>query len=194
MPYIFKFLINHHLHFEAPLESEQCVATTNSGQRCKRNTVIGCGYCYTHLLKLKHLRIKTSTIEGAGKGLFALDPTESDNAIIFKKDDKIIKYDGELVDRDELDERYGGYTAPYGVEISRTKDEYEDGALHRGVGTLVNHSTRDANCRFSVTRNGNIVLKATRNIRNNKEILVDYGRNYNFNEDTSYKTTYDSRR
>ena len=62
----------------------------------------------------------------------------------------MIEYDGELVDSTTLEERYGDDTAPYGIHINR--DRYEDGALHRGVGTLVNQSptANRTNARFGV--------------------------------------------
>ena len=111
----------------------------------------------------------------------------AENAIVFKVGSKIIEYDGELVDSETLQERYGDETAPYGIHINR--DRFEDGALHRGVGTLVNQSPRAAmtNARFGVSRN-RIVLFATKNIRNGQEIYVRYGNEYRFDENNQYAT------
>lgn len=78
-------------------------------------------------------------------------------------------------------------TAPYGIHINR--DRFEDGAIHRGVATLVNQSPR-ANmtyARFGVSRN-RIVLFTNKNIRNDAEILVRYGNEYRFDENTQYAT------
>ena len=116
-----------------------------------------------------------------------MDKTKAPNDIIFRTGTKIIACDGELVDSDTLEERYGDKTAPYGIHIIR--DRFEDGALHRGVGTLVNQSPRAnrTNARFGVSRN-RIVLFTTKNIRNGQEILVRYGNEYRFDENTQYAT------
>ena len=116
-----------------------------------------------------------------------MDETKPANAIILRTGTKLIEYDGELVDSTTLEERYGDDTAPYGIHINR--DRFEDGALHRGVGTLVNQSpvANRTNARFGVSKN-RIVLFATKNIRNGQEIFVRYGSEYRFNENTQYTT------
>ena len=134
----FSFFINHVLHFRGNLECEQCRGTTKQGKQCTRRTCIGTGWCYSHLLSEKHLRILPSTIPHAGKGLFAMDKTKGPNEIVFRAGTRLIEYDGELVDSATLEERYGDETAPYGIYVN--KDRFEDGAIHRGVGTLVNQS------------------------------------------------------
>jgi hypothetical protein len=95
---------------------------------------------------------------------------------------------GVVVDSATLEDRYGDdATAPYGIHINR--DRYEDGALVTGGGgTLVNQSPRAnmTNARFGVRRN-RILLFTTKNIRNDREILVRYGSEYRFdNENTDY--------
>jgi hypothetical protein len=183
----FSFSINHILQFRGCLACERCQGKTKGGNQCSRKTCIGSGWCYIHLLNEKQLKIQTSAIPNAGKGLFAMDKTKAANAIVFKVGAKIIEYDGELVDSDTLEDRYGDETAPYGIHINR--DRFEDGALHRGVGTLVNQSPRAAmtNARFGVSRN-RIVLFATKNIRNGQEVYVRYGGEYRFGENTQYAT------
>jgi hypothetical protein len=64
----------------------------------------------------RHLRIKPSTIHNAGKGLFAEDSTQAPNAIIFRRDDDIIEYIGESIDRAELNRRYH-HTASYALQV-----------------------------------------------------------------------------
>jgi hypothetical protein len=60
--------------------------------------------------------VKKSTLQNGGNGLFAMNPKELANAIIFKKGEPIIGYGGELLDDEELDERNGeDNTAPYAV-------------------------------------------------------------------------------
>ena len=183
----FSFFISNALHFRANLDCERCKGTTQEGVQCKRRTCIGTGWCYTHLQSEKHLQIKPSTIPHGGKGLFASDKTKGANDIVFRAGTRLIEYDGELVDRETLQHRYGDETAPYGIHIRQ--DRFEDGALHRGVGTLVNQSPRATmtNARFGIGRN-RIVLFTTKNIRNGQEIFVRYGNEYRFDEDTHYTT------
>ena len=186
MPPQFRFFIHDDRHFAASLVCERCEGTTKTGQRCTRSTCIGTRWCFQHLVSVKHLHVHDSTIHGAGKGLFAKDPKQDPDAILFNKGDKIIAYDGELINDATLKERYGAFTAPYGIQISQ--DRFEDGALHRGIGSLTNHRpTAQCNARFSVSHQ-RIVLVATKRIRNDREILVNYGRSYRFNEPTAFTT------
>jgi hypothetical protein len=60
--------------------------------------------------------VKKRTLQNGGNGLFAMNPKEPANAVIFKKAETIIEYEGELLDDEELDELYGEEnTAPYAV-------------------------------------------------------------------------------
>lgn len=182
--------INHdeETKFECNLESKQCLANTKNNTRCKRKCVIGFEYCYSHLLSVKNLRIKPAEF---GKGLFAQKRRGTEeNEILFRKGAIIIEYKGELVDQEELFNRYGENTAPYGMRIN--KNTMLDAACERGVGSLVNHSARKANATFIEMRTqGKITgvkIVANKNIRNNVEILVNYGRSYKFNKNVSFNT------
>ena len=198
MPYIFTFYIHHHIRFRAQMLTKECICHSANHMRCRNKTVIGSPYCWVHLLYQRHLRIKDSNIHHAGKGLFALNKDAGENEIIFRKGTNIIRYDGEIIDHQELNRRYGDFTAPYGIEISQNR--FEDGALERGAGTLINHTTRDrANCKFIISKNNRddtlnhkIVIRATKNIRNGQELLASYGGNYRLNEpQTDYRTAYE---
>lgn len=48
---------------------QQCVGHTKTGARCKRRTA-RTPYCFAHLEKEQHLKIKPSRINGAGMGLY----------------------------------------------------------------------------------------------------------------------------
>lgn len=162
------------------LKSSVCEAISKSGQRCRRKVVIGKPYCYSHLLYQRHLRIKPSTLPGAGDGLFAVDPSTQDpNEVVFKKNVIIAPYGGERVTRDELERRYGDNTAPYG--LLRSNNHIVDAACDRGVGslpnTIIGTGRRNFNAKIT-NRSGNIV--STKPIRNGEEILVNYGRSYTF--------------
>ena len=47
---------------------------------------------------------------------------------------------------------------------------------------------RGANVRFSISANNKIKIIATKNIKNNAELFVNYGNDYNFNEPVSTST------
>jgi len=74
-------------------------------------------------------------------------------------------------------------------------NRFEDGALWRGVGTLANQNPphRPFNARytlFHIAGMGRCRLSATRVIRNNEEILIDYGDAYVMHDPgVSYSTT-----
>ena len=125
--------------------------------------------------------MKTSTIPDAGDGLFARRGSVDDRTIVFKSGDVICQYNGEIISQQTLEERYGDNTAPYGVELRAGRKE--DGALARGVGTLINHYPRKKNCRIAVNRANRAQIIAIKNIKNGDELFVSYGRSYRFNED-----------
>lgn len=171
--------------FDDELKTERCPHILYNGLRCKRNVTMGLPFCFQHRGNLK---VDTSTIPNAGKGLFANNGSK-DDAVVFEKNDIITPYYGELVAPAVILDRYGDYTAPYGLEI--TQDRYTDGALRRGLGSLINHKPdKYANVRFSIKRNKQEVnLVATKTIRNKKELFVNYGRRYKFNEPGVYYST-----
>jgi hypothetical protein len=90
--------------------------------------------------------ILDSEIPGAGKGLRVWDPhIEEDDGIVFKKKgDRICYYNGEDLTKEQFNERY---PAPYTIELHN--HQYEDGALRRGVGALINHKpSRHCDCKL----------------------------------------------
>lgn len=183
--------------FTCPLQCQSCLGMTKTGARCRRRVCVGLRYCYQHLTHYG-LRIAQSTIPGAGKGLFAWDrdaarrpmdrsTTRKQSArrapILFKRGDFITIYDGELIDAATVTRRYGNRIAPY-VLHNRRETVVEDGACHRGVGTLINDGRRsdgrsDRNAEFQLnTKGGYFQVHATRAIRHGEEILVNYGNGY----------------
>lgn len=176
----FNFKIDGQTVFSGKLVSLQCTAHKKNNAQCKRKCVIGTPYCYTHLMYNEHLRIKESTIPNTGFGLFAMDPMAEPDEIIFKSGKKITQYHGEIIDIDELIERYGNKTAPYTIEI-REDDLYEDGAIERGVGAIANTKPNHNNATISIYR-GRASLKASKNIRNGEEIFLSYGRSFKVNQ------------
>ncbi len=192
MPSEFAFFVNDELRFAEPMKSIQCEGISKNGHRCQRQTVIGSPFCWNHLLSAHHLRIKESRIPHAGKGLFVMKPDQAPRTPVFRKNDLVVRYYGEHINKNTLDERYGEYTAPYGIQIQR--DEYEDGAMQRGVGSLLNHVPRArTNVEFKVRGPWGqryIALIAKKNIYDGDELLVNYGRDYRFHEPTRYTVRY----
>jgi hypothetical protein len=178
--------------FACTIACQQCAATTAAGARCRARTCIGLPVCWQHLARQYRVAIRASTIPGGGKGLFAADPRAAPGTLVFRRGDIIVPYGSERVTRDQLTERYGEYTAPYGIHVSGTT--YENGACARGAGSLANHAPRSrANAEYSTGRNAEgqwySRLRATKGIRNGSEILSSYGPQYVFDEPTTYSTT-----
>ena len=184
MTYKFVFKAND-AKFACNLMCATCVAQTSNGNQCKNRTCIGVDYCWVHLLSMRQLRIKPSSIEGAGSGLFAMNNNKKDE-ILFRKNDIVIEYNGELINEEVLNTRYKTHTAPYGIQI--TKDQIEDGACKRGIGSIANHSY-SPNVKYAI-RGKRIVLIAIKNIKHNNEILANYGNTYWNVKDNTKHTTY----
>lgn len=180
------------INFDEKLKSDQCTRTLN-GVRCKKRCQIGLGICWIHLLNEHHLRIKASNLPNAGMGLFAIDKSKGDGEIIFRPGQSVCLYNGEVLDIYEHHARYGAESAPYTAQLNKKDDEqmYEDASIHRGVGALINHSNKLDNCRMKIKRNNVIEIVAKKNILNDSEILLNYGRQYKFNsKNTRTATNY----
>ena len=193
MPYRFNFRINDRQTFSCFLETMQCVVIKPDNSRCKNKICIGSPYCYVHLLYEKHLRIKKSTLPRVGKGLFAMNPKLPSDAVIFKKDENIIQYTGEIIDDEEKARRYEDKTGPY--LLLQKQDTYIDSAKVRGVASNANTYPSHNNAYFALdNRNNKVYIKANKNIKNGEEIFVSYGRSYKLNEEgVEFKTTYVSK-
>ena len=178
----------------------------NAGKKCKqckRTCKLDKNYCNDHVWCHYRVVISKSRIffngKSIGLGLFAYSkrgpgkrlkakfsnrnykPTdeEKDKYLIFKKGDKIGKYEAERISKRELDERYdiGGkeYTAPYGAE---------DGAgnLYDSlcVRNFISYANDPKGSKYSENAKlrDDLFLVATRNIYTGDEILWSYGDYY----------------
>lgn len=168
---------DRHRSFDKQLESHRCSYVKKDNTRCKRMSIIGFEYCSSHREIAKKVDIKDSAI--AGKGLFASNNKDGNQPeVIFRKGERIGTYDGKKITKQQLEELYGDGTAPYTLQVGR---DYIDAATKRSTMSLVNHSNqRGANAKF--TSAGNVV--ALKNIRDGNEIMVNYGREYHFNDST----------
>jgi hypothetical protein len=90
--------------------------------------------------------------------------------VIFKKGDSIINYEGEEIDDEDLEERHGNHTAPYG--LGTKEDSHVDCACERGVGSNANTKANHNNAGISInSRKNEAKLAATKNIKNGEEIF-----------------------
>ena len=196
MPYKFKFYEdgNTQPKFQCNLKKIQCAYINPSNRhQCKRQVCKGIDLCWYHLLHEKHLRIKKSTIPGAGMGLFAALPNDDSHAIVFRgasqnsSGQSICRYNGEVITKEESTRRYGLYNGPYLAEVNANMDE--DGACVRGVGTFCNQAPTAAQRNANLyVHGGKVFVRAKKNIRNGDEIFLNYGNSYNMNENTHYST------
>lgn len=159
-------------HYSCQLHCERCEGHRADGTRCTRRVCMGLKHCWQHAVRDLKLRIKTSTMHGAGKGLFAHSREHEPHEWVFRPGEKIIKYYGDVLTGEQANDRYGDGTAPYGFEVGgRTIDA----ACRRGIGAFANHKAQSrANAKLA--KNGYLV--ATKNIKNGSEIFVSYGRDY----------------
>lgn len=190
MKYFHFHVPSSNIDFNHPIMAQQCEQIKDDGERCKKRVAQGCPYCFLHL-KYKHfLCIKPSTIEQAGLGVFVCNIKENNDFIVYRKNQKICPFDGEVITKEVLDDRYGEYTAPYAIEIHN--DMVEDGATKRGIGSIINHQPNArTNCRYSITRDNHAWIVATKDIKNNTELFVNYGSSYRFGErGVQFSTNY----
>ena len=192
----FKFTAPNRDNFKCAIQCRRCAAVKPNGQQCRARTCMGVPYCWQHGQSEYKVRIKPSGIPGAGKGLFAASRAAAPGAVVFRRDDFIAPYGGEVITDAQLTDRYGNYTAPYGMQVFGQR--YENGACVRGPGSMANQAaTRGAaNAKLAHGRRtvDGVVqyyarVVAIKPIRNGQEILVWYGARYVFDEPgVSYQT------
>lgn len=172
--------------FRCHLECGRCIHIKGDGQRCRNRVCFGMPICWVHTKAVYGIRLRESTIVGAGKGLFATIP--------FAAGAYICPYVGERITEACLNERYpGNMTAPYAVTDN---GRHTDSACLRGIGAMSNGLFKvDGSCRAERFHNSEIVsrrgrglwLRATKNIPAGAEILTYYGDEYKLEADHSTK-------
>ena len=105
------------------IEGMRCQGRTKSGAQCSRRTNRGT-MCWQHSTSQQNIRIKTSTLPGAGLGLFA-------GAKGFKRGEEVAKYTGPLVQNSDPD--HGGDFA-----VGLNRHSYIDGGSSRNIGSYIN--------------------------------------------------------
>lgn len=178
--------------FQCQLKCQRCEAKTASGKQCTRKVCMGLTRCWSHSRSDLHLAVKPSTIPQAGKGLFAIRTkkkgltSEQLKKPIFKPNDKIAPYLAEQVSRRVLDDRYGGYTAPYALSVGEGQNtRLIDAACQRGIAAFAN-SKPLSRSNAKLAKSGNLV--ATKNIYDGSEIFANYGSKYKFHPNVEMST------
>ena len=149
------------------MPTQQCTASTAKRVRCKGRTAKG-QYCWNHLKQLEGLRIKQSSLGSqVGEGLFAERR--------FAHDEVVALYTGDWAWEDAGD--------TYLLEV--TRDKIIDAArTNAAPGRWANDprgSGRRANARFAYNPRSQVAMvKATRTLAKGEEVLVNYGRAYNW--------------
>jgi hypothetical protein len=149
------------------MPTQRCTASTKTGGHCRALTRRG-QYCWNHLRAIDGLRIKASSVPGAGLGLFA----EKD----FPTGSHLTRYTGDY--RRTQDGRIGGYyflqlTNAKSIDAARTNTDSgrwandARGSPFEPNSELVTHPAT-----------GSGRLRATRNIKKGEEIFVSYGPRY----------------
>jgi len=153
---------------------ERCLATKANGVRCKNRTCKQYPYCWIHLKSKDKLQVKSSTIQGAGKGLFYVGKQN------FPKGKKIVDYSAKTITRSAHP------TSAYDLQVSEGRYLNADDPSNY-VGRYINdgRNPRINNVRFTkgtriYEKNNRFVVPiySTKVIKPNTELFMPYGRLY----------------
>jgi len=149
------------------MPSQRCTADKKSGGQCCLRTKKG-QYCWNHTRTIEGLRIKASTVPGAGLGLFATKQ--------FRSGDAITPYSGDIIALRH--DRVGG---PYYLQLNQHKG-IDAARTNTASGRYANdprgtQSPPNATLVLDTNR-GTGRVKATRTIQPGQEIFVSYGPGY----------------
>lgn len=167
-------------NFSCRMRSMPCCAKSNKGNPCRRKVVKGLFLCFQHTTSLLGLRVDQSKINPSMQGLFICSNNHDQGEIVFRKNDEICPYFGEIISKKTLDQRYHGKTtAPYALQI--TANKFIDSACLQSIGAKANtgRGTFKNNAKFRVQHSRPFArIVATKNIKNGEEVFVSYGGAY----------------
>lgn len=178
--YTFVYKKNDKL-FQCDFKDVNCNSITSSGDKCLNSTVWGINFCKYHLNEILKLEIKGSKYLDDEQGVFAKSRSYIyNNTPVFTKDSLIVVCGGEILTKNQLNDRYGigdEYVAPYVWEIN--DNMFIDNACHRSVISYINsdYGIKPGNAIVKIN-NDKLYLYATEDIYNNTEILISYGDDY----------------
>lgn len=150
-------------------EVVRCSGTTGRGTRCARRTA-RTSYCYQHLEKQEHLKIKKSGIPNAGLGLFT--------TVKRKPGDKVAPYTGKIVITHDPD-----YGNPYALQVKKHPPTFVDASVSTAGAGRFSNNCRNGQCRNNAALSYNAnqrkaSVKAKQVIMPGKEVYTAYGRGY----------------
>lgn len=141
--------------------------------RCKNRTCRTARKCWRHLMIENGLRVKNSTIKGAGLGLFTTKDLKA-NVIVDSYKAKL-----PILTLKQIHQRYPGNTLGQYVWCHANKC-VDARSTQSNLARFSNgcDSTRSqmSRCNAQITKQGN--LKTTKKIKANSEILCRYGPEY----------------
>lgn len=146
----------------------------NSDRLCKRKTKLYPKYCWTHANKEFGVKIATSSIPNAGKGIFATKDLPKNHMIQYARQKDFMTHA-------QMDARYPGDTlAPYGM-CDVHSDKCWDGLPYRsGLGRWANdpRGTKKKDNLTFVVQDHKAYVKTTKKVKKGDELLIKYGRQY----------------
>jgi hypothetical protein len=156
--------------------SQRCSANNNAGGQCGQRTAVA-HLCWGHLQRDLGLRVRKSTVQGAGRGLFAARDLPASHRV---------PYTGDAIEL-RADENGGQY-----VLQTRRSAGIDAARRNSGLGRWVNDPrgsvdeqgrARAANCEFTLhTPRGEqqrvAAVRTLRPIVRGEELLVRYGSDY----------------
>jgi uncharacterized protein len=155
------------------IETGRCRARTTTGKRCGKRTTIYPQFCCTHTKSEIGLYLKTSTVPGAGLGLFTVHDIEPDRLIT--------PYIGDVISADEYESRDNGYGLEREdgmiVDASSTQSCI---ARYANMCLPINIERDGCNGNNSVFEEyeGELWVVSTKHIKANEEIFAHYGLEY----------------
>lgn len=151
------------------MPSQRCTATTKKGQHCRQRTARG-QYCWNHLSSIAGLRIKPSSVPGAGAGLFASRDLPARTRIDYTGDRRV-----------DVSIKDGG---AYFLALTNTT-VIDAARTNAGPGRWINDprgTSAKANASFVIhTPPGGqrvACVRTLRPVQKGEEILVKYGTDY----------------
>lgn len=154
-------------------QTMRCTMKTKKGKRCKRRTTIYPHYCWRHTRENAGMYLKTSTIPGAGLGLFTTHDIPANTPVT--------NYAGERISEQEYDERDNGYGLVdidgMVIDGSSTQSCIARYANDCRAINIERDGLNGNNSNFDYVR-GQLWIVSTKHIKANEEIFVNYGLGY----------------
>ena len=159
--------------FTGALKPAVCAALTEDGKTCGEDCTLHIEYCARHLRSILALEVREATDPTMGLGLFA---AKTKDGVVFSKKGggkphRVVSYKGQILTNERCFKRYGTHPAPFAMYLTNAR--VIDPALVRGVGSYMNHSSAQANCKF-VKSQGAVFIEAVRPIRGGEELFANY--------------------